>query len=107
VSTAHPEAVCLRQIPRFTASEDFATVLPNRTPSRAMKSRIESFGRIRKEFPPRGNLQLFQLVKPATFTCSVRKIEVTSGKIALDLRARALLSKGAYGQIVAGLQPLP
>ena len=27
MSTAHPEAVCLRQISRFTASEDFATVL--------------------------------------------------------------------------------
>ena len=72
-----------------------------------MKSRIESFGRIRKEFPPRGNLQLFQLDKPATFTCSVRKIEVTSGKIALDLRTGALLSNGAYGQLVAGLQALP
>jgi hypothetical protein len=46
---------------------------------------------------------LFQLDKPATFTCSVRKIEVTSGKIALDLRTGALVSNGAYGQIVAGL----
>ena len=68
-----------------------------------MKSKIETLGRIRKEFSPRGNLQLFQLDKPATFTWSVRKIEVTSTKVALDLRTGALLSNGAYGQRVAGL----
>jgi len=73
------------------------------TPNRAMKSKIETLGRIRKEFPPRGNLQLFQLDKPATFTCSVRKIEVTSAKVALDLQTGALLSNGAYGHLVAGL----
>ncbi len=58
-----------------------------------MKSKIETLGRIRKEFPARGNLQLFQLDKPATFTCSVRKIKVTSSKVALDLQTGALLSK--------------
>jgi hypothetical protein len=68
-----------------------------------MKSKIETLGRIRKEFSPRGNLQLFHLDKPATFTCSMRKIEVTSAKIALDLRTGALLSNGACGQHVAGL----
>ena len=59
-----------------------------------MKSKIEAFGRIRKEFPPRGNVQLFQLDKPATFTCSLRKV-------ALDLRTGDLLSNGAYGQLLA------
>jgi hypothetical protein len=33
----------------------------------------------------------------------VRKIEVTSAKVALDLQTGALLSNGAYGQRVAGL----
>jgi len=68
-----------------------------------MKSKVETLGRIRKEFRPRGNLQLFQLDEPARFTCSVRKIEVTSTKVALDLQTGALLSNGAYGQRVAGL----
>ena len=67
-----------------------------------MKSNIEALGRIRKEFPPRGNYQLYQLENPATFTCSLRKVEVTSNKVALDLQTGALLSNGAYGQIIAG-----
>ena len=66
-----------------------------------MKSKIEALGRIRKEFPPRGKVQLFQLDKPATFTCSLRKIEVTSSKVALDLQTGDLLSNGAYGQLTA------
>ena len=67
-----------------------------------MKSKIESLGRIKKEFPPRGTLQLFQLERPATFFCAVRKVEVTSAKVALDLRTGDLLSNGAYGQLIAG-----
>ena len=59
-----------------------------------MKSKIGALGRISKEFPPRGNVQLFQLDKPATFTCSLRKV-------ALDLRTGDLLSNGAYGQLLA------
>ncbi len=51
-----------------------------------MESKIQALGRIKKEFPPRGNLQIFQLESPATFTCAVRKLEVTSAKVALDLR---------------------
>ena len=66
-----------------------------------MKSKIEALGRIRKEFPPRGNVRLFQLDKPATFTCSLRKIEVTSNKVAQDLRTGDLLSNGAYGELIA------
>ena len=66
-----------------------------------MKSKIEALGRIRKEFPPRGNVRLFQLDKPATFTCSLRKVEVSSKKVALDLRTGDLLSNGAYGQLLA------
>jgi hypothetical protein len=67
-----------------------------------MKAKIESLGRIKKEFPPRGNLQLFQLEKPATFFCSIRKVEVTSAKVALNLQTGELLSNGAYGQLLAG-----
>ena len=67
-----------------------------------MKSKIESLGRIKKEFPPRGNLQLFQLEKAATFFCAFRKTEVTSAKVALNLRTGELLSNGAYGQLLAG-----
>jgi hypothetical protein len=70
-----------------------------------MKSKIQALGRIKKEFPPRGNLQLFQLERPATFTCALRKVEVTSAKVALDLRTGDLLSNGAYGQINAGQRP--
>ena len=62
-----------------------------------MKSKIEALGRIHKEFPPRGNVQLFQLDKLATFTCSLRKVEVTSNNVAVDLRTGDLLSNGAYG----------
>lgn len=64
-----------------------------------MKQKVTSLGVIKKEFPPRGNLQLFQLEKPATFICSVRKVEVTSVKVAIDLRTGDLLSNGAYGQL--------
>jgi hypothetical protein len=46
-------------------------------------------------------VQLFQLAKPAKFTCSLRKVEVTSKKVALDLRTGDLLSNGAYGQLLA------
>ncbi len=46
-------------------------------------------------------VQLFQLDKPATFTCSLRKVDVTSNKLALDLRTGDLLSNGAYGQLIA------
>jgi len=50
-------------------------------------------------------VQLFQLDKPATFTCSLRKVDVTSNKLALDLRtgdlSGDLLSNGAYGQLIA------
>jgi len=67
-----------------------------------MKAKIAALGRIKKEFPPHGHLQLFQLKKPATFICSVRKVEVTSAKVALDLRTGDLLSNGAYGQLLAG-----
>lgn len=67
-----------------------------------MKSKIEALGPIKKEFPPRGNLQLFQLEKPATFICNVRKVEITSAKIALNLLTSGLLSNGAYGELLAG-----
>ncbi len=66
-----------------------------------MKSKIEALGRIHKEFPPRGNVQLFQLDKLATFTCSLRKVEVTPNNVAVDLRTGDLLSNGAYGQLTA------
>jgi hypothetical protein len=67
-----------------------------------MRAKIEALGRIKKEFPPRGNFQLFQLDKPVTFFCTFRKMEVTAAKVALDLRTGDLLSNGAYGQLVAG-----
>ena len=67
-----------------------------------IKAKIEPLGTVKKVFPPRGGLQLFQLDKPATFFCTVRKVEVTSGKVALDLRTGELLSNGAYGQLLAG-----
>jgi len=73
--------------------------------TRAMKSKIEPLGSIKKEFPPRGNLQLFQLEKPATFTCTLRKVEVTYAKVALGLRTGDLLSNGAFGQLIAGQLP--
>jgi hypothetical protein len=65
-----------------------------------MKSKIQALGHIKREFSPRGNLQLFQLEKPATFICSRRKVEVTSTKVALDIRTGDLLSNGAYGQLL-------
>jgi len=46
-------------------------------------------------------VQLFQLAKPATFMCSLRKVEGSSKKVALDLRTGNLLSNGAYGQLLA------
>jgi len=46
-------------------------------------------------------VQLFQVDKPATCTCSLRKVDVTSNKVALDLRTGDLLSNGAYGQLIA------
>jgi hypothetical protein len=67
-----------------------------------MKTGIEALGRIKRAFPPRGTFQLFQLEKPATFICSVRKVEVTSAKVVFDLRTGNLLSNGAYGQLLAG-----
>ena len=66
-----------------------------------MKFKIETLGRIKKEFPPQGNLQLFQLEIPATFFCAFRKVEVTSAKVALNLQTGELLSNGAYGQLLA------
>ena len=48
------------------------------------------------------NLQLFHLEKPATFFCTVRKVEVTSAKVAVNLQTGDLLSNGAYGQLLAG-----
>jgi len=67
-----------------------------------MKAKIAALGSIKKEFPPRGHFQLFQLEKPATFACSIRKTEVTSAKVALDLKTGEILSNGAYGQLLAG-----
>ena len=46
-------------------------------------------------------VQLFQLDKTSTFTCSLRKFEVSSKKVALDLQTGDLLSNGAYGQLIA------
>ena len=69
-----------------------------------MESKIEALGRIKKELPPQGNLQLFQLEEPATFFCAYRRVEVTSAKVALDLRTGDLLSNGAYGQLLARQQ---
>ena len=71
--------------------------------NRSMKSNTEVFARIKKEFPPRGNLQLFQLEKPATFFCTFRKVEVTSAKVAINLQTGDLLSNGPYGQVIPGL----
>ena len=65
------------------------------------KSRIEALGSIRKEFPPRAQFQLFELDQPATFKCSVREIDVTSTKVALNLRTGDILCNGAYGQLLA------
>jgi hypothetical protein len=67
-----------------------------------MKAKIVALGKIKREFPPRGQLQLFQLEKPATFTCSLRKTEVTSARVAINLTTGELLSNGAYGQLLAG-----
>lgn len=67
-----------------------------------MKAKIESLGCIKKEFPRRGDLQLFQLERPATFTCSMRKVEVVSAKVALNWRTGEFLSNGAYGQLLTG-----
>jgi superfamily I DNA/RNA helicase len=67
----------------------------------AWRSKIEALGRIVKAFPPHGHFQLFELEQPATFSCSLRKTEVTSTKIALDLWTGALLSNAAYGQLLA------
>ncbi len=66
-----------------------------------MKSKIQNLGRITKEFPPRANLQLFQLERPATFFCAFRKMEVTSAKVALNLETGELLSNAAYGQLLS------
>jgi hypothetical protein len=66
-----------------------------------MKAKIAALGSIKKEFPPRGHFKLFQLERPATFICSVRRIEVTSVKVALDLKTGEILSNGAYGQLLA------
>ena len=65
-----------------------------------MKSKIETLGRIRKD-PSRGNLQLFQLEKPATFLCACRKVELTSAKVALNLQTGEHLCNGAYGELLA------
>ena len=67
-----------------------------------MKTKIESLGCIKREFPPRNQLQLFQLEKPAPFTCSRRKKEVNSTTVAINLTTGELLSNGAYGQLLAG-----
>ena len=66
-----------------------------------MKSKIEALGRIRKEFPPRGNVQLFQLDKLAKFTCSLRKVDVTSNKVAL-FPPDPLRKKNAPGSLSLG-----
>ena len=50
-------------------------------------------------------VQLFQLAKPAKFTCSLRKVQVTSNKVALNLQTGDLLSNGAYGQLLADQKP--
>jgi hypothetical protein len=94
----------LPKYPKVRTSPTPIVLLPSAEPrpaNRAMKSKIEALGRIRKEFPPRGNVQLFQLDKPATFTCSLRKVEASSKKVALDLRTGDLLSNGADGQLLA------
>ncbi len=65
-----------------------------------IKAKIEALGRIKKEFPPSGHLQLLQLESPVTFICSLRKVEVTAAKVALDLRTGDLLSNGAYGKLL-------
>jgi hypothetical protein len=66
-----------------------------------MNARILALGRVKKEFPPRGHLQLFQLEKPTTFKCSGRMVELTSAKVALDLCTGELLSNRAYGELLA------
>ena len=38
----------------------------------------------KNEFPPRGNLQLLQLGKPGKFFCTLRRVELTAAKVALD-----------------------
>jgi hypothetical protein len=65
-----------------------------------MKSKIEALALVKKEFAPKGNLQLFQLEAPVTFFCAFRKVEVTSAKIALDLRTDDLVPNGAYCQLL-------
>ncbi len=67
-----------------------------------MKAKIEALGRVKKEFPRRGDFQLFQLEKPATFTCGLRKVEVVSAKVALNWKTGQILSNAAYGEQLAG-----
>jgi len=69
--------------------------------------KIKELGCITKEFPPRGNLQLFHLEKPAKFVCALRKIPVTARKVALNLETGDLLSNGAYGQLLSSSEVKP
>jgi len=72
-----------------------------------MKSKVEALGPIRKEFPPCGNFQLFQLEKLVIFFCALRKVKVTSAKVVLNLQTGDLISNGAYCQLLAVQQPTP
>jgi hypothetical protein len=65
-----------------------------------MKSKIQRLGRIKKEFPPRGNLQLYQARIPHHVFLYVRKVEATSTKVAL-LQNDELLSNGVSTALLA------
>jgi hypothetical protein len=68
---------------------------------RCQRAKIERLGAIKKEFPPKCNLQLFQLEKRATFLCSHRKTQVPSTKVAVNLNTGDLLCNSAYEELLA------
>lgn len=52
---------------------------------------------IKRAFPLRSNLQLFELNEVVSFVCSVKATEVSGKKVGVDLLTGQLLSNGAYG----------
>eukprot|EP00746_Dinoflagellata_sp_MGD_P117340 gnl/MRDRNA2_/MRDRNA2_53176_c0_seq1.p1 gnl/MRDRNA2_/MRDRNA2_53176_c0~~gnl/MRDRNA2_/MRDRNA2_53176_c0_seq1.p1 ORF type:complete len:183 (+),score=34.65 gnl/MRDRNA2_/MRDRNA2_53176_c0_seq1:104-652(+) len=57
---------------------------------------------IRKAFPQKGTVQLFDLSVAVSFTCGIRGTVVKSNKVAVNFSNRTILSNGGYGQLVAG-----
>ena len=69
------------------------------------RSKMQALGKIKTEFAPWGDLQLFELEKQTTFTCSLTKAKVTSTKVAIDIGTGELFSKAAYRRIVEVQSP--